>query len=462
MANYIVKEHNGSDGADSRTKGTISVWVKRSTLGTAQGVWSWGENNSSDSYCRFDAGDNLEFHSDGAGSPYNTTRLFRDPNAWYHIVFAMDISHGTEAYRRRIYINGVEDVHGTSCSSGSAAVFGHNSVQDLYIGDIARQQQNAGNAMPFNGYMSHFHYCDGYQYAASDFGETDATTGEWKPKTAPSVTYGTHGIFLKMEDSSNMDLDSSPNASSQLSTTGTILSVKDCPSDVFCTMNPLRRFGGNLTLSQGNNTITETASNWQMSSATLGANKGKFYYEYKITTIGLNNGYVKMGITSDIAGDDAAAAHGAGSSLDGGYAFYCQDGSLEARTDDAVISGWSTGDTGITFALNDVLCMAIDMDNKFIYFRKNGDAWAKSGDPTSGATGTGGINISSDYPSDNNKFAIPTLAIYSGGAGSVNFGNGYFGTTAISSAGTNASNIGIFEHDVPTGYTAFSGKGINA
>ena len=43
----------------------------------------------------------------------------------------------------------------------------------------------------------------------------------------------------------------------------------------------------------------------------------------------------------------------------------------------------------------------------------------------------------------------------------VNFGNGYFGTTAVSSAGTNASGIGIFEYDVPTGYTALSTKGLN-
>ena len=42
-----------------------------------------------------------------------------------------------------------------------------------------------------------------------------------------------------------------------------------------------------------------------------------------------------------------------------------------------------------------------------------------------------------------------------------NFGNGYFGTTQISSAGTNASGIGIFEYDVPTGYTALSTKGLN-
>ena len=44
---------------------------------------------------------------------------------------------------------------------------------------------------------------------------------------------------------------------------------------------------------------------------------------------------------------------------------------------------------------------------------------------------------------------------------SFNFGNGYFGTTAVSSAGTNASGNGIFEYDVPTGYTALSTKGLN-
>ena len=44
---------------------------------------------------------------------------------------------------------------------------------------------------------------------------------------------------------------------------------------------------------------------------------------------------------------------------------------------------------------------------------------------------------------------------------SANFGNGYFGTTAVSSAGTNASDNGIFEYDVPTGFTAISTKGLN-
>ena len=43
--------------------------------------------------------------------------------------------------------------------------------------------------------MSHFHWCDGYAYQASDFGETDPTTGQWIIKTAPSVSYGTNGFL---------------------------------------------------------------------------------------------------------------------------------------------------------------------------------------------------------------------------------------------------------------------------
>jgi hypothetical protein len=42
-----------------------------------------------------------------------------------------------------------------------------------------------------------------------------------------------------------------------------------------------------------------------------------------------------------------------------------------------------------------------------------------------------------------------------------NFGNGIFGTTAISSEGTNASGEGKFEYDVPSGYTALCTKGLN-
>ena len=82
--------------------------------------------------------------------------------------------------------------------------------------------------------------------------------------------------------------------------------------------------------------------------------------------------------------------------------------------------------------------------------------YENSGVPTSGSTGTGAIDITSGYT------YLPAFSTYySADDLQLNFGNGYFGTTAVSSAGTNASGNGIFEYDVPTGYTAFSTKGLN-
>ena len=55
----------------------------------------------------------------------------------------------------------------------------------------------------------------------------------------------------------------------------------------------------------------------------------------------------------------------------------------------------------------------------------------------------------------------PLVTNYQDRYASINFGNGYFGTTAVSSAGTNAG-IGTFEYDVPSGYKALCTKNINA
>jgi hypothetical protein len=79
--------------------------------------------------------------------------------------------------------------------------------------------------------------------------------------------------------------------------------------------------------------------------------------------------------------------------------------------------------------------------------------WWNSGDP---ANGTNAIwTETGDYQS------VPFIAGFNASRGDSNFGNGYFGTTAVASAGTNASNNGIFEYNVPTGFTALSTKGMN-
>jgi hypothetical protein len=89
--------------------------------------------------------------------------------------------------------------------------------------------------------MTHIHYTDGYAYDASTFGETDSTSGIWKPKTAPSVTYGTNGFFLKFENSGAMGTDSSGN-SNTFTVSGTLTQNVDTPSNNFATMESIILF----------------------------------------------------------------------------------------------------------------------------------------------------------------------------------------------------------------------------
>jgi hypothetical protein len=104
---------------------------------------------------------------------------------------------------------------------------------------------------PFDGLMAHVHFIDGTAYDASAFGETDATTGIWKPKTAPVVTYGTNGFFLKFENSASFGTDSSPNGNN-FTVNGTMTQTIDTPSNVFATWNPLYRGTHNNLFSNGN------------------------------------------------------------------------------------------------------------------------------------------------------------------------------------------------------------------
>jgi hypothetical protein len=84
---------------------------------------------------------------------------------------------------------------------------------------------------------------------------------------------------------------------------------------------------------------------------------------------------------------------------------------------------------------NDIIGCAFDFDNNKFYFSKNG-TWLNSGDPTSGATGTGsfGTLASGLYVP-----GITNVSWATASSTAFNFGNGYFGTTAVASAGTNAS-----------------------
>jgi hypothetical protein len=107
-----------------------------------------------------------------------------------------------------------------------------------------------------------------------------------------------------------------------------------------------------------------------------------------------------------------------------------------------------------------ILGMALDMDNKKVWYSVNGTYVTYGGGVGNPGSGTYGFDISS---LSGDTFFITCGDDTSSGYGNFksNFGNGVFGTTAVTSAGNNASGNGIFEYDVPTGFTALSTKGLN-
>ena len=125
-------------------------------------------------------------------------------------------------------------------------------------------------------------------------------------------------------------------------------------------------------------------------------------------------------------------------------------------------NGSSQGSYG-SASQGDIIGVALDIDNGYVYWSKNG-TFLNSGVPTSGSTGTGGYALSNLANSNGDNYYVIGVSV-AGTSGtrtiSCNYGQGFFGTTAVASAGSNASGHGVFEYDVPTGYTALCTKGLN-
>jgi hypothetical protein len=431
---------------------TMSVWVKRSGLGYQQIANSYASGLTYDNQLKFQNTDAIELSVADNTVPaeywLKTNRLFRDTSAWYHIVFAFDSTQATASDRYKLYVNGVQE---TSFSTSDYPPL--NTTYSFFNNSNANNigSQHGGTGGFFNGLMAHFHFIDGTAYDASAFGETDATTGIWKPKTAPSVTYGTNGFFLKFENGGAFGTDSSGNANT-FTVNGTMTQNIDTPSNVFATLNPLARSTTSGNYSNGNLTFDRPGStaSWVNTVSTLGASSGKYYWEYKVIDAGTPQNGCVIGFMN-IDGSD----------------FQNRSDDLNQSSSEQNI-GWypggnlfnqvSTIDTFNTYIDGDIIQLAMDLDNGYLYWGKNG-TWENSADPTSGVTGTGGKATS--LIGTNGQYVF-SIAHREDGNGSANFGNGYFGTTAVSSAQNPDDGIGIFEYDVPAGYKALCTKSINA
>ena len=121
-------------------------------------------------------------------------------------------------------------------------------------------------------------------------------------------------------------------------------------------------------------------------------------------------------------------------------------------TSDNIKKNDSNVANGTQWSVNDIICMAVDLDNGAVYFRVNDSAWLNSGNPESGSSKTGAITITvgQDYVFGGTAYGNTTEWEFN------------FGSPPYSESGGNSdgNGYGNFNQSVPSGYYALNTKNL--
>ena len=410
-----------------------------------------------------------DFHLyDGRSGTYiYTTSKFRDPSAWYHLVVKYDSTQSTASDRIFIYVNGVSQTLAYS-NSGDPEVDLNTAVDFFSAGDnVDATSADSGNfvhnvngymnsgfgaaAGGFDGYFADWYLLDGQALAPTEFAETN-DNGVWVPKKYTG-TFNSHSFHLEFKqtgssaNSSGIGADTSGQDNHfKVGVNSTLAAVDittDTPTNNFAVANPL---GSNASaFAEGNTKTTgDTGSSYSLgSSSSIGFKNGKWYMEFKVSDVGNNTfiGLMKDGNHLSVAGDYQYPL---------GNLFYRHDGDKLSGSG----SGFGVDTTyGDSFTDNDIIGVAADMDNRNLYFYKNGTI-QNSGTAaftSSLISSTAGSSIEDD------TYYFFFTAGYNDSILFHNYGQPSF---SISSGNTDANGYGNFEYSVPSGYYALCTKNL--
>jgi hypothetical protein len=452
---------------------TISFWVKRAKIGTNQIlVCSKAEDSGSNAFVfQFTAADKIQVigqpQAGTTGAGANRTvilsdSVYRDPSAWYHIVYRQDTTQGTAGNRHKLYVNGFQQELTTNDALDQNTEF-------LYFYNAGSFPYAIGNDERDNlfgdYYMAEHHYTDGVSNAQTEFGEFNSN-GVWVPKFYQG-SHGTYGHYLKFDNvgggsgttavgehnyttgsSSTIGADSSGNDHHfHVQGFGAKNHTEDTPTNNFCTMNPLDT-NSNHTLNEGNLKVAYSAGGgtFGLTKGTMGVSAGKWYWEVRYTYGNAGQfGFFDINDndttnTSDIFGNVANFE---------GLAWRI-DGSNNIKE----VGSSQNADSGMDFASGNILGIAFDADNGKLYGFKNG-AEITGQDIANGTSLLSAVTVSDFY--------LPFISNGDGGSGTKtgtsdpNFGNHMYD---ISSAQSDANGHGTFEYAVPSGYFALCSKNL--
>ena len=358
-------------------KFTISLWAKRSALGSGQDLWSAGPTPGTNDFDElyFNGDDKLDFliyYSSAAQARIISSAVFRDLSAWYHIVLAVDIQNATANDRLIMYVNNVRQTLSTN-TTPSTAVIPRSGVSGN-IGRIA-QYMGSGQGNFFNGYITEYYFIDGQALTPTSFGETNETTGVWSP-IRYAGSYGTNGFYLNFSDNSGVTSTTlgkdqagsnnwTPSGSPGFSVTAGAGndSLVDTPTQYgtdtgaggqvrgnYATFNPLKSNSTTTTFSNGNLVASyPSGAAGGVAMATMAVSSGKWYWE---VLIGGTDGSTqpKLGVLSPSVLTETSASTDV--AVDG-YS-YSRNGQKSILQ---TVSAY-----GSAFTTNDVIGFALDMD----------------------------------------------------------------------------------------------------
>ena len=362
---------------------TFSGWVKRGQVDQERRIFTAGEAGSTPrTEFTFNSTGYLSIGLNPTGSAWysaNTTALYRDPSAWYHIVWSMDTSQASASNRSTLYVNGEQVTDFSSNTLNDSTAIPQDSTvlmgQSGMLQAVGAYANNLAQSV-YDGYLAEVHFIDGQKLTPASFGETNEDTNQWQAiKYAGS--YGTNGFYLKFQDSSALGDDSSGNTN-DFTVTNLVATdqVLDSPTNNFAVMNPLdnpdNRASGS-TFSEGNLKVSEVGGNDNYTMiGNFGMSSGKWYFEF----CGVNSDNTWMLGIGDMT-----------KNLSRGYTGTSGDG-LFVYVDGDTYTGSTSASYGVSWTYGDVMGVAVDLDNNALYFAKN-NTWMNSGDPASGSSKTG-------------------------------------------------------------------------
>ena len=440
-----VQLYRDITSAGNRRTWTVSWWMKIGAMQAGCRIWSQGNTPSQNPFTGIElsaSGAMTIFHYNGS-YPFilEPTILLRDPSAWYHLVLSFDSTPSTPSSSSiKFFVNGAQQTaFGTETyPSQNFDTEVNNTTYDFYVGAY-----DGGNY--FDGYIAEFCLIDGTAYNASTFGEYDEDSPQiWKPKDfSGDVTFGTNGFYLDFKDSSALGNDVSGNNNDLTATNlAATDSSTDTPTNNFNVMLKNMKQASNLTFSEGNLAVAwPSANTWRTIYSSIMPTSGKWYWEVKPTAsadrfVGIVG---EAGVDNT---DDSSLAVPATA-----YAI---------KEDGNKYNNNSSASYGVSTTTNDIVGVAMDLDNGTVWFSKNG-TWMNSATQAEVVAGTttnaaySSITVGSAYPYG------PAVAGKESAAFSFNFGSPPY---AISSGNADGNGYGNFEYAVPSNFYSLCTKNL--